>query len=331
MRADLTAAAVCAVIFLPCPAQAQTPAPASGPEYTLTEAGAPTARPWEKAAIVSGVIDRDGRDYYEVHANADLRFDLLQDRDADGPTRTLTLGPNLSWNRSTREGKEQNELKAGAVLHYFNEPSIGRIDPDSNPLFWALQVNADFARAAVYPDRKREPCSATAPSLLCEVQHKESLKGKASVFPFLAGFEDLSADGRFAYSFRPQLQVAHEEILNGTLDPTTLTRVTGGYTSVLVGAGLNVRPQFALPRFELNATVQLRQRIGISGSRASLVERSAERIEVSATYFVAQDDGDSASKNWRVGLSVTWTEGSDPFEEKPKASTILFGLRIGRL
>ncbi|MBD3775161.1 MAG: hypothetical protein IE921_16450 [Rhodobacteraceae bacterium] len=319
-----------AALLVPTSAFAQTNGPSPSIEFTITEDGAPTAKPWEKAAIISGTIDRDGKDYFEVHANADLQFDLLNDTDLDGPTQTLVLGPSFNWDRSTREGKEQDELKAGAVVYYYNEPNIGTIDPNSKPIFWAVQANADFARTAVYPDRKKPPCSLSTPSPLCEVQHKESIKGKLSLFPYFATFEDLTSDRKLAYSFRPQFQIAHDEILDGTLDAATLEKVTGGYTSVMVGVGLNLRPSFILPQFEINGTVQLRQRLGVSASRAAVTEKSAERMELTGTYFFLQDDGDPKTKNWRVGLSVTWTEGSDPFEDKPKASTIMFGLRVGR-
>jgi hypothetical protein len=330
MRAEKAAFVLVASLLASNTASAQTAGTKPDVEVTITEDGAPTARPWEKAALLSGTIDRDGKDYFEVHVNADLQIDMLNDTDPDGPTRTLALGPSLSWDRSTREGKEQDELKAGAVLYYYDEPNIGTVDPNSNPLFWAVQANADYARTAVYPDRKKPPCSLATAAPLCETQYKESVKGKLSVFPYLATFEDVASSGKLAYSFRPQLQLAHDEIVDGTLDETTLRKVTGGYTSVLVGAGLNLRPTFILPKFELNGTVQLRQRVGVSDSRASKIERSAERMELMATYFLMQDDGDSKTKNWRVGLSITWTEGSDPLEDKPKASTIMFGVRAGR-
>lgn len=330
MRAENAAFVLVASLLASNTALAQTANTKSDVEVTITEDGAPTARPWEKAALLSGTIDRNGKDYFEVHVNADLQIGMLDDKDPDGPTRTLALGPSLSWDRSTREGKEQDELKAGAVLYYYDEPNIGVADPDSNPVFWAVQANADYARTAVYPDRKKPPCSQASPMPVCETQYKESMRGKLSVFPYLATFEDVTPDGKLAYSFRPQLQLAHDEIIDGTVDEMSLRKVTGGYTSVLVGAGFNLRPSFILPKFELNGTVQLRQRLGVSASRASKVERSAERMELMATYFIMQDDGDPKTKNWRVGLSVTWTEGSDPFEEKPKASTIMFGVRAGR-
>ena len=331
MRAESAGIFLAAALLLaPDDALAQTKEGSSKVEFTITEDGAPTARPWEKAAVVLGTIDRDGKDYFEVHVNADLQFDALNDKDPDGPTRTLAIGPNLNWDRSTREGKEQDELKAGGVLYFYNEPNIGTLNPDSNPLFWAIQANADYARTAVYPDRKKPPCSLASGTPICDTQYKKSLKGKLSVFPYLAPFEDLTSGRKLAYSFRPQLQLAHDKIIDGTLDEATLQKVTGSYTSVLVGAGVNLRPEFILPKFELNGTVQLRQRLGVSASRSPKIERSAERVELSATYFLRQDDGDPKTKNWRVGLSITWTEGSDPFEEKPKASTIMFGLRAGR-
>lgn len=319
-----------ALMLSPSHAFAQSDDPLSKVQIILTEDGAPTARPWEKAAIISGTIDRNGRDYFEVHANADLQIDLLDDMDINGPTRTLTMGPSISWDRSTREGREQNEWKAGTVIYYYVDPNFTIIDPNSNPLFWSVQAGVDFASTAVYPDRNKAPCTAAGPNPLCTIQHNQSVRGKISVFPYLATFEDVSADGRLAYSFRPQIQLAHDEILDGTLNPATLQKVTGGYTSVLIGAGLNLRPSFILPQFEFNATLQLRQRLAASGAREQAIEKSAERMELSATYFLKQDDLNPTTKNLRVGLSVTWIEGSDPFENRPKASTIMFGLRIGR-
>lgn len=331
MRADARLATALLVAGAPTAAWAQTD-PKPAPVITLTEAGAPTARPWEKAAIVSATIDRDGDDYFEVHANGDVQFDLLSPPPpgTGARTRTATLGPSLKWDRSTRTGKKQNDLRAGAVFYYYDEPDLGTVDPNANPLLWAAQANVDYSYAAVYPDTGKAPCDVANASPLCEVQHKSSIRGKLSVFPYLAGFEDQRPEGPGVYSFRPQLQIAHDQIVDATRDATTLAKVTGEYTSVLVGAGLNVRPKFVSPQFEVNAIAQLRQRIAISDSRRASVESSAERFEVSATYYVAQADRLPETKDWRIGLSLTWIEGGDPFENLPSASTITLGVRIGR-
>lgn len=299
-------------------------------DFRLTEEGVPQARPWEKAAILSATIDRDGDDFFEIHVNGEVQADISPVSPRGEPVHTVTLGPNINWDRSTRPGKDQDELKLGLALRYAVQPDIGSIDPNSNPLFYSLNANAEYARTGVYPNLGAAPCNVNPASPLCEKQFNESLRANVSFFPYLAGFEDLTSQRGWAYSIRPQVQIAHDQIIDGTLNATTLARTTGGYTSAMVGLGVQLRPRFISPQIEFNLTGQLRHRLAASDVRRPLIERTAERMEASLTYYFTREDDDSKTADWRVGLSLIWTEGSDPFENKPEASTIVIALRIGR-
>lgn len=306
------------------------PPPPSPIEYTLTEAGAPKAKPWESPALLSATIDRNGRDFFEVHLNGEVQI-RMSEIAGNGHIRTLQLAPTASWDRSSRPGKQQDELKIGLATRFFDDVDIRTVDPNSNPLFYSLSANVNYARTGVYPNLNAAPCNTTPASPLCRKQFNESVRGSLSLFPYFATFEDVTANGRLAYSIRPQLQIAHDQIIDGTLNATTLQRITGGYSSAMVGLGIQLRPRFISPQFEFNLTGQLRQRLSASAARAPLIERTAERMEASLTYYLTREDNDPQTRDWRVGLSVVWTEGSDPFENKPEASTIVFALRIGRL
>lgn len=310
-----------------------TAAHAQNVDIAITEAGAPKAKPWEKAALLSVTIDRAGKDYFDAHVNAEVEFDLSPKQQNGQPTTTWYLGPSFSWDRSNKADKKQNELKAGISTKYFIEPDVGAIPDNSNPLFISLTGDLSYSRAAVYADLTAAPCDLTPAIPVCQVQYKESIKAKAAAFPFFAEWEDITSDKAgegFAYSVRPQFQVAHEQITDATIDAATGQKVTGGYSSALAGVGVNFKPKFIRPSFELNFLGQLRQRVAASSSRKALIEKTAEFYEVSLTYFLAQDDGLSTTKNWRAGVSLIWTEGSDPYENKPKASTIAIAFRLGR-
>lgn len=173
MRADRRTPLLALLLIAPAPAMAQS--------FTLTQDGAPTAPAWERPALVAATIDRRGRDHVEVHANADMQFDFDVSASRAARTRTVAIGPNISWDRSTREEDEQDALTAGLVVHLTDEPDLPSIRQGSTPLFLAAQINLDFARTAVFPDRNGAAC--TAGTQTCRIRHQQSLRGKVAVLP----------------------------------------------------------------------------------------------------------------------------------------------------
>jgi hypothetical protein len=94
----------------------------------------------------------------------------------------------------------------------------------------------------------------------------------------------------------------------------------------LAGAGLELTPGFIDPRFKINLTGTIRQRLSQSPGRTDLTDQTEGRMQLSATYFVTPQD---VKTGWRAGVSVIWTEGGDSFADQAKESTIVLAFRIG--
>jgi len=295
-------------------------------EFSLTQASDPgsKAKPWEQPALLSYTIDRDGPDFYNIALNAEAEFLLDQASD-------FRLGPSVAYNRSNATDSKTDLLELGLSTQVRHEP----IDGD---FLATVTGQLAYAREGIYPDRSQAPCDTDTTSEFCRKQFSEKLKGNIDFFPFISGFEDYADPSAvrkprrgphvraLAYSFSPRLELAHDEVLEGAIDAATGLKVTGGYTSVLAGAGLKLTPGFVDPPFELNLTGSVRQRIAASALRTDLTDRTEARMQASATYFITG----SAENSWRAGISAIWTEGGDSFAGQPKASTIILAFRIGR-
>lgn len=315
----------------PAPAPTPTAAPTPTPKvtFTLAQDAAPGSKPWTEAGLFSYTIDRKGKDFYSIQLNGEANFRL----DTIGRT---SLGPSISYKRSSAETAPKDALEAGLV----GKTRGGPKDPGPWDFFYSATANIAYARSGIYPDRTKAPCDTDTTSVFCRKQYSESVKGSVDFYPFIGNFERYAdpkvarreaadtddKDARaLAWSFSPRIGFAHDEVLDGAVDPVTRVKVTGGYTSVLVGAGLKLTPGFVNPPFELNLTGTVRRRLGASPGRTDLTDRTEARMQISATYFIVPE----SEKGWRAGISVVWTEGGDSFEAQPKESTIVLAFRIG--
>ncbi|MDF2386119.1 hypothetical protein JMG10_31925 [Nostoc ellipsosporum NOK] len=323
--AAFTALALC----LPGAVLAQDgPAPAKKKkievDFSLSQQSAPGAKPWEQPALLSYTIDRDGPDFYNVELNADLDIGVYK---APAQGTEFSIGPSISYAGSNAKSSRQDNLAAGLTAKYRTISASGEAG------LRAL-AGLDYAREGIFPDRGKAPCDTDTTSVFCRKQHAESLKASLDLYPFLRWFEGSANEsppfkGRhnrsLSWSFSPRIQIAHDDILDGAVDASTGAKVTGGVTSVLAGAGLKLTPGFINPPFEVNLTGTVRQRLSASSRRTDLTDKTEARMQLSATYFVAQ----SEDSGWRAGFSVIWTEGGDSFVDKPKESTIVLAFRIG--
>ena len=313
---------------VPAPAPAPSPTPTAAPmvTFTLAQDAAPGATPWTEAGLLSYTIDRKGKDFYTIELNGDANFRL----DALGKT---SIGPSISYKRSNAETAPKDALQLGLV----GKTRGGAAVPGPWSFYYSSTAKITYARTGIYPDRTKPPCDTDTTSVFCRKQYSESVKGSADFYPFVGNFEryaDKDAPNKprhgenvraLFWSFSPRIGVAHDEILDGAVDPVTHLKVTGGYTSVVGGAGLKLTPGLIDPPFEINLTGTVRQRVGASASRTDLTDRTEARMQLSATYFVLPQ----SEKGWRAAISVIWTEGGDSFAAQPKESTIVLAFRIG--
>lgn len=327
----LRAAAIAMVLLSAAPALAQeTEDPGNGdkPQFKLSQEAAPGAKPWEKGALLSYTIDRAGPDFYNIQANAEIEIQVSASDSKTGPVTVMSLAPTASYKRSNASAAPTDALTMGMKGKY-------TLDSADGTRSLGVDVNLDYGREGVFPDRSKPPCDTNTTSVFCRKQYSETFKSSADLYVFGDAFEgtmglsgEQSGKHRrgLSWSFSPRVQIAHDEILDGAVDPATGVKVTGGYTSIMGGAGLTLTPGFIDPWFEINLTGTVRQRIGKSAGRTDLTDRTEGRMQLSATYFITNPD----AKGWRAGISVVWTEGGDSFADQKKESTIVFAFRIGR-
>lgn len=290
--------------------------------FRLSEASVPGAQPWQEPASLSFRIDRHGKDTADIALNLAADITVVPSTIKGDFVHTAYVGPSASYKFNNASDSRSDALKLGVAAKYWRDWRIfGDKKPPADALFYAATLNVDYAREGVYPDRSKAPCDTDTTSAFCRKQFSESLKTSIGFYPFLRDF-NTPADARLKVKFRPKFELAHDQILDGAIDPDTGGKVTGGYTTVFAGAGVRITPS---PVLEFNLTGGVRQRLASSRARANLIDRTEERTEISATYYVVPP----SEKGWRAGFSVIWTEGGDSFAGSPKESTILLAFRIG--
>ena len=151
------------------------------------------------------------------------------------------------------------------------------------------------------------------------------MRGSAA-FNIFNPFLERDAPGLPAFSIEPQVGLDADWLLNSPLDETG-NRLRGGYVSAKAGVAMSVFPDFASPRWEREASAQLRQRLFASDSRRPLIEGSAVLFEASGTSYVVKPREDD---DWRAGVGVTYTRGDDPLTGISNVNKILLAFRLGR-
>jgi len=296
-------------------------------KVNLTEEAEPDGKAWEDPARASFTIDPHGPDSFSVKLNLEL-VKPLTDAKAD---RQRALKAFLGWSRETGGDNRQNNLEIGGAYTIDYGTSILDEESGRTPDEAARIVNvssrfsAAYARTAQYADITTATC-VTAPSTpQCATQHNESLRGSAA-FNIFNPFFERDAPGLPAFSIEPQFGADADWLLNSPLDGAG-NRVRGGYVSAKAGLAMAIAPSFDAPRWELEASAQLRQKLYASDSRRPLIERSAVLLEASGTYYLVKP---GSADGWRAGVGVTYTRGDDPLTGASNVNKIVLALRIGR-
>ncbi|HEY5723347.1 MAG TPA: hypothetical protein VIT45_13595 [Allosphingosinicella sp.] len=327
-------AAVVGLLVLPTVASAQ-----EGWDLSLTEAPEPDSKAWEDPARISLTIDPDGPDQFSAQVNLEAARNFALTRGRDGK-----VSGYVRWNRETGSDP-QNNFEAGLGLEAGYD--IGRLlnlEPadlrlpreqlarlaDARERQWdvAVRSSAGYARKATYPDLSTPVCVATPALPQCTTQFSESLRTGLAMTLFNAGLENLDQRTGLVFSVQPKFGVDHDLLLNSPVNVDTGIAEHGGYLSALGGLAVNLSDSFINRGWEIQASAQLRQRLLASDSRRPSIERSAERFEISGTYyFIRPKIGES---DFRAGIGVTYTHGEDPLTGAPKGDKIVVALRLGR-
>ena len=310
-----------------------------GWEFGLTEAPEPDSKAWEDPARISLTIDPDGPDEFSAQLNIEAARVVPLTRGRDGEA-----GGYVRWNRETGSDP-QNNFETGAAFEFGYD--IGRLlDLDAAELGlsreqlarladararqWdvAGRVSTGYARTAEYPDLSAPACVADSTLRQCTTQFRESLRTSAAVTIFNAELENLDPGTGLAFSLQPKLGIDHDLLLNSPINVDTGVIERGSYLSALGGLAVTLSDSFANRGWEIQGSVQLRQRLHASDSRRPSIEGSAERFELSGTYyFIRPRIGES---DFRAGIGVTYSDGGDPLSGAPDVDRIVLALRLGR-
>jgi hypothetical protein len=327
-------AAFIGLLVMPAVASAQ-----DGWDLSLTEAPEPDSKAWEDPARISLTIDPDGPDQFSAQVNLEgaRTFGLTRTRDGK-------VSGYVRWNRETGSDP-QNNLEAGLGLEAGYD--IGRLLnlnaadlrlpreqlarlADARARQWdvALRSSAGYARTATYPDLSTPACVATPALPQCTTQFSESIRTGLTMTVFNAGLENLDSRTGLVFSVQPKFGIDHDLLLNSPVNVDTGLVERGGYLSALGGLAVTVSDSFINQGWEIQASAQLRQRLLVSDSRRPSIERSAERFEISGTYyFIRPKIGET---DFRAGIGITYTHGGDPLTGAPKGDKIVVALRLGR-
>jgi hypothetical protein len=327
---------------LTSPAWAQDTSPWS---IDLTEEPEPDSKAWEDPARLALTIDPDGPDRFSAHLNLEVGRSLTPRATNDYLPRSRSAGGYLRWDRESSGDDRQNNLEAGLSFRIGHDVAsvldLGNLGPDRTPdelnrlqrqrgrrWDFSHRFSTAFSRTAHYPDLGSPTCTATPTVAQCRTQFRESLRSSAAVTAFNANLERRCLAG-LACSIQPKLQIDHDLILNNPINPDTGLEVRGGYLSVLGGLAATVTPSFINPGWELQASYRVRQQLAASDTRRPLIERTAERLEVSGTYYFLRPSATTGS-DWRAGVSLTYSNGGDPLTGAPDVERIVLAFRLGR-
>lgn len=284
-----------ALLCFPATAQAQSSVLA----IELREAPEPDSQAWEDPARIALTIDPDGPDRFSAQIDLEISKSLVASTPERFLPRSKSVGGYVRWNRETGGDDRQNNFETGLVfkvgqdvarlldlsaadLSLTNAQLADLADRRARRVDYSFRSSTGYARTANYPDDTAD-CETLAQSPQCGTQFDESLRSSASIGLFSVFLENRRGNG-LGYSIDPKFGVDHDLILNSPIDAETGIETKGGYLSAVAGLSATLTPTFINPGWEIEGAFQLRQRIDASSSRRSLIERTAERIELSATY-----------------------------------------------
>lgn len=202
---------------------------------------------------------------------------------------------------------------------------------------FSAAISSSFARTAQYADLSLPVCAPPSIFAQCSTQHDESLRNEIEIGffgPKLQNFyriQQRNGSGElrgFAFIISPKIGLTHDVLLNSPVDTDTGLKKEGSYVSGLVGLALNFTSTFVDPRFEISFEGQLRQSLIRSNSRRSSIDSTAERLELSGTYYLRMPN--TAEKDdFRVGLGISYIHGHDPLNGEPEGDKVVLALRLG--
>lgn len=340
---------------LACPALAEN----NNLDWTITEAQEPDGKAWEDPARFSFSIDPKGEDIFSAQINVEIGTKLGRAMVYSDPKfksgRDVALNTFVRWNRESGGDDKQNNFELGGnikvgrnlsnlydVDENFDsltaEERSDLADVRSKSIDYSFTGGVGYARTASYADVTAAPCDSNPNLLQCRTQHKESVRAKGEIALYSPSWHGINrvtdkksgivSKPSFAHIFSPKFGLAYDYLINNVIDPKTLVIQRGGYLSTLAGLKVELSPSFISPRFEFSLDAQIRQALARSTTRAPTLDKTAERIELSATYYPVLP-GDITNSQIRLGVGVTYTRGHDPLVGEPKGSKIVLALRAG--
>lgn len=325
----------------------------------ITEAQEPDGKAWEDPARLSFTIDPKGEDIFSAQINIEIGAKLDRALAFSDPKfksgRDVSLGSFLRWNRESGGDDKQNNFELGANIKigrnlanlYEVDENFGNLtaeersdlaDARSKSIDYSFSGGVGYARTASYADVTVAPCDTNPNLLQCRTQHKESVRAKADIALYSPRWHGINrvtdekseivSKPSFAHIFSPKFGLAYDHLINNVIDPKTLIIQRGGYLSTLAGLKFELSPSFISPRFEFSLDAQVRQALSRSTTRASALDKTAERLELSATYYPVLP-GEVTESQFRLGVGVTFTHGHDPLVGEPKGNKIVLALRAG--